>query len=182
MRKGLISGLELGIAVAGFAGATFVFVRVQVLQSYPFYNGVYGNASLFPGVTYTIGLEIFALVALVGVFSWSYSHIGGKRRNRSVKAAGDTMLAFGALVAGIIYVETRLLWGELIPGVHVWQGLPGGGGYPWGSEQVAYNTCFIASNVQGDCAFLNYNELFLLALSLAILGFVLRHMSSNAPT
>jgi hypothetical protein len=88
-------------------------------------------------------------------------------------------LIFGILVAVIVYVETRVLWGEIIPGIHVWQGLQGGGGYPWGTEQVAYNTCFIESPVRGDCTFLNYNELFWLAISSAVVGFVLRYGLSN---
>jgi len=92
------------------------------------------------------------------------------------------MLVFGLLVAAVVYVETRLIWGELVPGFRIWQGLPGGGGYPWGTEQVAYNLCWIASNTQGNCNFLNYNELFWIALSLAILGFILRHSPSDTPT
>ena len=160
----------------GFAGAIFVFVRVQVLQSYPFYHGVYGNAPLFLGITQTVGLEVFSLLALVGLLAWTFSNTEGRRSERLVKAAGNAMMVFGVLIASIVYVETRLLWGELVPGLHVWQGLPGGGGYPWGTEQVAYNTCFIASSVQGDCSFLNYNELFWIALSCAVIGFVLTHM------
>jgi len=152
-----------------------VFVRVQILQSYPFYNGVYGNESLFLGISYTESLEVFTLLAFVGVISWSYTHARGGRGERLAKAAGNTLLIFGVLVAGIVYAETYLLWGELIPGIHVWQGLPGGGGYPWGSEQVASNTCFVASGVPGDCAFLNYNELLLIALLCALAGFILRY-------
>jgi len=154
-----------------------VFLRVQVLQAYPFYNGVFGNEQLFPGVTYTVGLEIFALLAFTGVFAWFYSRTEGGRRQRLGEGAGSTLLVFGILVAGIVYVETCLLWGNVVPGIHVWSGLPGGGGYPWGSEQVAYNTCFIASAVSGDCTFFNYDELFWLAVACIIAGFVMRYSS-----
>ena len=113
------------------------------------------------------------------MLSWSYSRAEGKRGTRLEKAVADTLLIFGILVAGIVYVETRLLWGEIIPGIHLWQGLPGGGGYPWGTEQVAYNTCFIASTVSGDCTFLNYNELFWIAVSCAIVGFIVKYAVSS---
>lgn len=166
--------------VAGFAGAIFLFLRVQVLQAYPFYSGVFGTESLFPGITYTVGLEILALLAFFGEISWSYSRARGGRGSRLGKAVGNTLLVFGILVAGIVYVETRLLWGEIVPGIHVWPGLPAGGGYPWGTEQVAYNTCFISSAVRGDCTFLNYNDLFWLAVACAIGGFVMRNSFSDS--
>ena len=152
-----------------------MFVRVQVLQAYPFHNGVFGDEPFILGVTYTISLEIFALVAVLGVLLWTYARASGDWRARLLKAIGEATLVFGALVAGVVYVETRLLWGEILPGIHVWQGLTGGGGYPWGTEQVAYNTCFIPSVVRGDCEFLNYNELLLIALSCVVVGFLLSH-------
>lgn len=178
--KSLTAWLELGTTIAGLGGAIFVFVKVQVLQAYPFYHGDFGNEPLFLGVTYTVGLEIFSLVAFAGLFSWAFSHAEGGRNDRLVKASGSALLLFGTLVATIVYVETRLLWGEVLPGVRVWQGLPGGGGYPWGSEQVAYNTCLIASSVQGNCEFLNYNELLWLAVLCGIIGFVLRNVSPDS--
>ena len=152
-----------------------MFIEVQVLPSYPFYDGVSGNETLLPGITYTVGLEAFAILAFAGTLAWSYSRAEGGRRTRLEKATGDALLVFGILVALIVYVETRILWGEILPGVHLWQGIPGGGGYPWGTEQVAYNTCFVSSAVLGDCAFLNYDELFWLAMSCAIAGFILRY-------
>ena len=79
----------------------------------------------------------------------------------------------GTLVAAVVYIETRLLWGEVIPGVHVWAGLPGGGGYPWGTEQVAYNTCLVQPSASRDCAFLNYNELFWIALVAAMISLIM---------
>jgi len=178
--KGPVGWLGLCCTIVGFAGAIIVFLEVQVLGSYPFYNGVFGNESLFLGVTYTVSLELFAFLAFVGVLSWSYSRAEGGMTSRLGKAAGDTLLIFGILVALIVYVETRLLWGEVAPGVHLWQGLPGGGGYPWGTEQVAYNTCLIASAVLGDCTFLNYDELFWLAILGAIVGFIMRYSFSDS--
>jgi hypothetical protein len=171
----LIRYLGLCAAVLGFAGGIFVFVKVQILQAYPFYDGVFGNVPFFLGVTYTVALEIFAVIAASGVFLCFYSRAAGRRRAKLERAVGGTSLVFGILVAGVGYVETRLLWGEILPGIHVWGGLTGGGGYPWGTEQVAYNTCFVPSLVRGDCEFLNYNELLLIALLCAMVGFVLWH-------
>jgi hypothetical protein len=136
---------------------------------------VYGDEPFFFGLTYTDALEFFGVVAATGVFLWAYSREPGRTRTRLVKACGETFLVFGVLIAGVVYVETRLLWGEILPGIHVWGGLQGGGGYPWGTEQVAYNTCFVPSPVRGDCAFLNYNELLLIALLGALVGFLARN-------
>ena len=177
--RGVTGWVGLCSTIVGFTGATFVFLQVQVLEAYPFYHGVFGTEFLFPGVTYTVSLEVFSLVAFIGVLSWSYSRAKGEKRARLGKAVGETLLIFGILVAVIVYVETRLLWGEIAPGIHVWQGLPGGGGYPWGTEQVAYNTCFIESAVRGDCTFLNYNELFWMAISSSVVGFILRYSFSD---
>ena len=150
-----------------------MFVRVQILQSYPFHSGVFGNEPFFLGLTYTAAFEVFAVLATLGVFLWAYSRTPGERGARLRKALGETSLVSGVIVAGVVYVETRLLWGEVLPGVHVWPGLAGGGGYPWGTERVAYNTCFIPSAVRGDCEFLNYNELLLIGLVCALAGFML---------
>ena len=180
--KGKTGWLGLCFTFAGFAGAIFVFLEVQVLQSYPFHAGASGDEPLFPGITYTVGLEGFAILAFFGTLAWSYSRAEGGRTTRLEKATGDTLLVFGILVALIVYVETRILWGEVLPGVHVWQGLLGGGGYPWGAEQVAYNTCFVSSAVLGDCVFLNYDELFWMATTCAIAGFILRYSLSDGPT
>ena len=173
MPRNLVGWLGLGTCFLGFAVSVFVFVRVQVLQAYPFYEGVYGNEPLLPGITYTIGLEIFSSIALIGLFVWAYSQAEGEREERLRAAVGRTLLVFGVLVALVVYVETQLLWGQLVPGIHVWGGLPGGGGYPWGTEQVAYNTCFVSSAVKWDCTFINYNDLFWFAFLCAVVGYVL---------
>jgi len=173
--KSIVQYLGLCAIVLGFSGGVIVFLRVQVLQSYPFYRGVFGDEPFFLGLTYTISLEIFALIAALGVLLWTHTRAAGDWRERLLKATGKTLLVFGALVSGVVYVETRFLWGEILPGIRVWQGLPGGGGYPWGTERVAYNTCFIPSLVRGDCEFLNYNELLLIALACALVGFIVSY-------
>jgi len=171
--KTFVEYFGLGAAVVAFAVGIFVYVRVQVMQSYPFHGGVFGNQIFFLGITYTATFEIFGAVAVLGVFLSAYSRALGGRQARLAKATGETSIVFGALVAGVVYVETRILWGEILPGVRVWGGLAGGGGYPWGTEQVAYNLCFIPSAVQGDCEFLNYNELLLICLICILVGFIL---------
>jgi len=179
MRDSNLRYAGVGLAALGFVGSTFVFVRVQVLQSYPFYDGLFGSDSFFMGITYTMALEIFTVFAALGVFLWAYSRAVGPRQARLVKGVGLVLLVFGILVSMVVYVETRLLWGEILPGIQVWKGLPGGGGYPWGTERVAYNTCLVPSGVQGSCVFLNYNELLLMALLGIVIGFVLWYGTSE---
>ena len=172
----------LAVAVAGFAVAAYVFVEVQVLESYPFHAGVYGTEVMAAGLTYTQALELSACAASAGLFARSYLRSGGTWKTRGVKALGSTLFVAGVVIALVVYVETRLLWGEILPGVRVWSGLAGGGGYPWGGEQVAYNTCLVASNVAGDCAFLSYDELFWIALLSAVAGYVLRGLGPAEET
>jgi hypothetical protein len=169
---------RIGLAVAGFglAGAVVVFVKVQILQSYPFHSGVFGNQALLPGITYTVALELFSAAAVTGLFLRAYSKSVETGRYRIVYATGTMLMIVGLIVAPIIYTEIHILWGEILPGVHFWQGLPGGGGYPWGGEQVAYNTCLVPSRTPGDCSFLNYDELFWMALLAIPIGYVLRHL------
>jgi len=166
--------LGLVAALVGFTGAGFVFVDVQVLQSFPFHSGVFGNQPLILGLTYTLLLEVFGVTAGTGLFVRAYATSDGTRRSRFIQAAGRTLLILGLTIAIAVYAETHLLWGEILPGVHLWQGLTGGGGYPWGGEQVAYNLCFVSSSTAGDCTFLNYDELFLMASASAIAGYVIR--------
>ena len=174
-----IAMISLAIAIIGLVGAGLVFIEVQVLQSYPFHSGVYGNQYLFPDVTYTEALEIFALITGAGLFARGYYRAEGTHLTRIMKGAGITLITLGLIVAPIVYVETRLLWGEILPGVRVWQGLPGGGGYPWGGEQVAYNSCFISPSALRNCAFLNYDELFWLAVLAVVIGYVLKNRYSK---
>ena len=175
---GVIRNAALAAAIFGGAGVAYVFVRVQVMASYPFYDGVYGNQTLFAGITYTVALELFGVLLAVSIFVGGFSKAGGTLSARVMKAAGATLLVIGLAIALVVYAETNLPWGNLLPGVHLWQGLPGGGGYPWGAEQVAYNTCYFASATKGDCDFLNYDGLFLIGLAAAVIGLVLRSVTS----
>jgi hypothetical protein len=171
----LLSKIGLAITVLGFAGAAYVYIRVQVLQSYPFYSGVFGKEYLLPDLTYTVALEMFGVITAAGIFTRTYASSVGTRRARIIKSIGSVLLVLGVIVAAIVYVETHLLWGEVLPGIHLWQGLPGGGGYPWGSERVAYNTCLILVDKTDNCYFLNYDELFWIALLSSIVGYIMRN-------
>ena len=175
----LLSRIGLAIAVLGFIGAAYVWVKVQVLQSYPFYSGVFGNEYLLPDLTYVVALEILGIITAAGLFTRSYAGSAGTRRTKVVKATGSVLLTLGFLVAVIVYAETHLVWGEILPGVHLWQGLPGGGGYPWGSERVAYNTCLIPAGNTANCDFLNYDELFWIALLSAVVGYIMRGRAAS---
>ncbi len=169
------SKVGLALAIIGLSGSAIIFVEVQVLQSYPFHYGVYGSQALLPGLSNTEALELFGLLGLVGLVLAFYSGSSGTRKARLTRALGSALLVLGLIIAPIVYIETSLLWGEVLPGVHVWSGIQGGGGYPWGNEQVAGNTCLIPSSVSGDCLFLNYNELFWLALLAVVVGYVMRN-------
>ena len=170
-----------------FALACFIFVVVQVLQSYPFgHLGFYGDQQLL-GLTYTQTFEVAAPVCVVAFAAWQFGRFpGGSPKSRMARAMGRTMLVFGALVAAVVYVETLLLWGEIWFGVHAFPGLPGGGGYPWGGEQVSYNLCLSRApgySVQTpNCYFLNYNEVLAVAvLSLIVGGIMAAYLRQSSP-
>ncbi len=165
----------LALTVLGLAGSMAIFVMVQVLTSYPFYGGVFGDAALTPWTTYTEALELFGSAFASGIFLCSFARQEGMPRRRVIRGISSVLLTLGALIALTTYLETVVLWGEILPGIHLWPGLPGGGGYPWASEQVAYNLCFLGRSASGDCLFLNYGELFWLSLGSFISGYVLRN-------
>ena len=171
----MFSRIGLSITVLGFAGAAYVWLKAQVLQSYPFYSGVFGTEYLLPGLTYTLALEMFGVIAAAGLFSTTYFGSAGTRRARTIKAIGSVLLVLGVLVAAVVYTETRLVWGEVLPGIHLWQGLPGGGGYPWGSERVTYNTCLLPVDKTVNCGFLDYDQLFWIASISALVGYIMKH-------
>jgi len=165
----------LVIALLGFMGAAYIFLEVQVLSSYPFYGTVYGPDNLLPGLTYTEALEVFGIVAAAGLFTRGYTTSRRVGKGRSVDGLADVLLVLGVIIAIVVYTETHLMWGEVLPGVHFWGGLPGGGGYPWGSARVAYNLCLIPVGSTVNCNLLNYDELFWIAVLSAVAGYVMKY-------
>jgi len=176
----LLSRIGLVGAVIGLSGAAYMYLEVQVLKSYPFHGGVFGNAYLLPDLTYTTALELFAILAAAGLFTRSYAGVGGTNMARVINAIGTMLLTLGIPVAAIVYAEIHLVWGEVLPGVHLWQGFPGGGGYPWGFERVAYNLCLAPVGGTDNCYFLNYDELFWIAIMSAVAGYIMRNWHPNS--
>jgi len=167
--------VSLLVFVAAAALSAYVFCVVQVLQSYPFPRlGAYGTQP-FLFLTYTEVIEVSLPVSFGAFVVWEYGRLSPRPRvGGSVRAIGRSLIFFGAGVAAIVYTEIHLVWGELWYGVHAWPSFPGGGGYPWGGEQVAYNLCFVRdpSYTQStpNCSFLNYDWLLGLAVTAVIVG------------
>jgi hypothetical protein len=170
--------LAFAAFLMSFAASVYVFVEVQVLQSYPFYHsGVYGDVILV-GLTYIQTLEVAAPISAAAFGTWLFLRSSHRsNRSRALLALGWTLVFFGGLVAIVVYAETYLLWGNLWNGLHLWAGFPGGGGYPWGGEQLAYNLCFLRGQsytpLTQNCYFLNYNWALGLGVVAAALGLVL---------
>lgn len=170
--------LAFFIFLASFAASAYVFVDVQVLQAYPFYHlGAYGRDVLV-GLTYTQTLEVVAPSSAAAFGAWLFLRSSLRSsKKRALLALGWTLVFYGGLIAIIAYTETYLLWGNLWYGVHLWAGLPGGGGYPWGDEQLAYNLCFIRepsyTPLTQNCYFLNYDWALGLGVFALIAGLVL---------
>ena len=171
--KRLVEKLAFALFLVSFVASVYVFVEVQVLQAYPFYHlGAYGSDVLV-GLTYTQTLEVAAPLSVVAFAAWLFLRSPLRsNRNRALLALGWTLVFFGGLVAVVVYAETHLLWGNLWYGIRLWAGLPGGGGYPWGDEQLAYNLCFVRepsyTPLTQNCSFLNYNW----ALGLGVVGVI----------
>ena len=176
----------LGFAVT-LVLSLYIFLKVQVLQSFPFsYAGAYGNQVLL-FLTYTQTMEVSGPLSFSAFAVWSCSRERFPQSLASVaRGIARSLLLFGGLTAAIVYAETHLVWGELWYGVHVWPSLPGGGGYPWGDEQVAYNLCFIKEGSYTpqvpNCSFLNYNWLLGLAVSAFLVGLVIELYFRSNPS
>ncbi len=180
-----VERLSFVLFVVGFAISAYIFIVVQVLQSYPFpHQGVYGDQQFFV-LTYSEALEVAGPLSMAAFAAWSYARSALSRSMALLHATGRTLVVFGGLVAGIVYTEIHLIWGELWYGLHVWPSLPGGGGYPWGDEQVAYNLCFIKESTftaqTPNCSFLNYNWLLGFAVAALLAGAVIEFYFRSAP-
>ncbi len=177
----------VGTVVFAFflAIALYVYTLVQLLPPgnawlaslIPF-RGYYGDVRPIDGISYTQLLELSGALSFFGLFMRSYGrNPSSELRPRIAQSLSAPLKFFGALVGSIAYTETHLLWGELWYGIKFLNIDPHG--FPWGSERVASNTCFIASS--GDnCWFLNYDELFLISLAAVIVGLILSRRTSRA--
>ncbi len=163
----------------------YVYTLVQLLPPgnawlaslIPF-RGYYGDVRPIDGISYTQLLELSGALSFFGLFMRSYGrNPSSTLRPRITQSLAAPLKFFGALVGSIAYTETHLLWGELWYGIKFLNTDPQG--FPWGSERVASNTCFIASN--GDnCWFLNYDELFLISLVAVVVGLIISRRTSRA--
>jgi len=162
------------VFAATLALSLYVFFKVQVLQSYPFSSaGAFGNQTLFL-LTYTQTIEVSGPLSFAAFSAWSYTRLTPRSLTSLARAIGRSLLLFGGATAAIDYTETHLVWGELWYGIHVWPALPGGGGYPWGDEQVAYNLCSLKepsyTPQTPNCYFLNYGWLLGMAVAAVLVG------------
>jgi hypothetical protein len=171
----------------GFGLSAYIFTVVQTLNAYPFYPSlsfeIFGGELLSKSIplTLTQTLEVGVLLACIGLFIWKASSFEKVNRGAILSAFGFTLFVIGAMGASIVYTEIHLVWGEFWLGFTVWQfwsGLPvGGGGWPWGTERVAYNTCFIKAwnftEATPNCIFLNYNDVLYISILMMIIGFIL---------
>ena len=178
--------LSLLVFVVGLGLSVYVFVVVQVLQSYPFQHlGAYGDQP-FLFLTYTEVIEIALPASYFSFMLWEYLRSGAKSFvPGAIRAVGRSLAVFGGAAAAVVYCEIHLVWGELWYNVRVWPGLQGGGGYPWGDEQVAYNLCFVKASTYTqstpNCYFLNYNWVLGVAMVAVLLGLVVElHFRSGA--
>jgi hypothetical protein len=141
------------------------------------FKGAYGTAQLLPGIDYTHGLELSGLISFFGLLIFRYGSIEGTTLKKRMLISLSTPLKFfGLLVASNIYVEIHLLWGEIWYGAKFLNSNPVG--FPWGSERVASNTCFLPTT--GDnCLFLNYDQLMLLSMGAFLLGLLFLRWSKK---
>jgi len=178
--------IGLGTFVSFLVISVYCFAIVQLLPPgdawlaplIPFL-GAYGDAQLFPGITYTLALEVSGFVSFLGLYLRGYTRSAYEpTRRRALLSLATPLKFFGVLIAAITYTETHLLWGELWYGVKLVNINPQG--FPWGSERVAANTCFLPST--GDnCWFLNYDQLLFISLAVVIVGLLLSRRGRAPP-
>ena len=170
--------------VSFLAIASWIFTLVQLLPPgnawlasvIPF-RGLYGDAQLIPGISYTQALELSGLISFVGLFTYSCARNPfSSWRHQIIQGLGAPLKFFGVLVGVIVYTETHLLWGELWYGLKFLDLYPQG--FPWGNERVASNTCFLHGadylpSYGANCWFFNYDQLLLVSIAAAIVGLAL---------
>ncbi len=165
----------------GLVLAAFVFIVVQVLTSYPFhiyllpaisFSLPMGTDKVFGALAYDQLLEIGVGLAFIGLFIWGVSKFGKINRNAITYALGFTSFVTGSIGAVVVYADAILPWS-----VFPWFGVTDGGGYPWITERVTSNTGFMKmpsyTPRDPNVYFLNYAEVLVISVLLAILGFVL---------
>jgi hypothetical protein len=179
--------LGITLFIAFLAASVYVFAVIQLLPpgdawlaSYIPFRGSYGDSQPIPGISYTVALEASGILSFFGLFLRSYGRNRDSRLKQRVLSSLSTPLKFfGVLVAAIVYAETHLLWGEIWYDVKFVNLDPSG--FPWGSERVAANTCLVPG-IADNCLFLNYDELLLVSIILAIVGwFISRRYQSPEP-
>ena len=131
-------------------------------------QGSYGDSQLLPGVSYTIALEGSGALSFCGLLLYSFErHHSYPFRQKALLSLSLPLRVFGGIVAGVVYTETHIFWGELWYGVKLLTLNPEG--FPWGFERVAANTCLLPAS--GDnCYFLNYDQLLFISLTAFLLG------------
>ena len=175
-----LSLFGLAVFISFLAASVYVFAIIQLLPpgdawlaSFIPFRGSYGDAQPIPGVSFTVALEASGLLSFLGLFLYGYGRRNDfKPKQRVLSSLSAPLKIFGVLVAAIVYTETHLFWGEIWYGVKFLNLNPSG--FPWGSERVAANTCLVPT-VADNCLFLNYDELLLISITLAIVGFFISH-------
>lgn len=132
-------------------------------------------------ITYSELLELSIFLSFLGLWCWKYFSYHGTPKTRLVSSLGFSLVVFGIIFAVTVWAETQFTWGHLWYGIRIWNGFPDGSGYPWGIEQVTYNSCLIKAityTIQTqDCIFLNYDEVIYGSLIAVVAGFVMRRIS-----
>jgi len=130
--------------------------------------------------TYDLLLFSSAGVSFAGFVLWQYFRQAGaqafeelKLREGLLPSLGKALAVFGGIGALATFIDVQVTNGIYQVGNVTFTAI----GYPWWGEQVATDTCFIKaadySSGAPNCSFLNYGDLFLIALLLAFIGLVL---------
>jgi len=129
--------------------------------------------------TYDLLLFSGAGVSFIGFVVWQYfrqAKLLPERleiREALVPSLGKALAVFGGIGAVATFIDVQVMNGIYRIGSVTFTAI----GYPWWGEQVATDTCFIkGSDYAGtspNCEFLNYGELFWIALVVAFVGTIL---------
>jgi hypothetical protein len=182
MKSKIYKPLMWALFLIFFLTAIYCYLVIQVLYAEPFrisnawthwgFENVFGD---FP-LNYTQLLEIsvvfsFIFLILLGINSF--------KKNNILCSFGRALALYCGIGAVIIYIETNIFWGKFWHWTNhkFWDGFPGGGGYPWGSERVTNNLALITmpgySHATPNVYFLNYDELFFICLVFLVVGIIL---------
>jgi hypothetical protein len=78
------------------------------------------------------------------------------------------LFVFGLVMGAAVFIDVQVMNGVY----HIGSFAIETAGYPWWTERVTEETCFLGQSPDDNCGFLNYGQAFVISVALSFIGFV----------